>query len=114
MHTQLPVRITFTGLDAQTPLAMLAELSKRYPIEWGILLHPARQGSSRFPPLEIVRAALDLGLVWTTPALQEESDVSAWRSGASHVSGLLSRRMTAGPDVIRGSGPNQKFGLGGP
>jgi len=30
------------------------------------------------------------------------------------VSGLLSRRMTAGPDVIRGSGPNQSLGLGGP
>jgi hypothetical protein len=33
------------------------------------------------------------------------------RSGASHVSGLLSRRMTAGPDVIRGSGPDQNSGL---
>jgi hypothetical protein len=33
------------------------------------------------------------------------------RSGASHVSGLLSRRMTAGPDVIRGSGPNQSDAL---
>ena len=62
MHTQLPVQITFTGLDAQTPLATLRELSKRYPIEWGILLHPAQQGSGRFPPLDIVRAALDLGL----------------------------------------------------
>ena len=29
------------------------------------------------------------------------------RSGASHVSGLLLRHMTAGPDVIRGSGPDQ-------
>ena len=62
MHTQLPVQITFTGLDAQTPLATLRELSSRYPIEWGILLHPTQQGNGRFPPLDIVRAALDLGL----------------------------------------------------
>src|SRR5436190_6539853 len=50
------------------------------------------------------------GHVWTAPALQEESGCGL-RSGASHVSGLLSRRMTAGPDVIRGSGPDQNFGL---
>jgi hypothetical protein len=62
MHAQLPVQLTFTGLDEQTPLAALRELSNRYPIEWGILLHPARQGSGRFPPLDVVRAALDLGL----------------------------------------------------
>gem|GEM_PF-6398304 len=33
------------------------------------------------------------------------------RSGASHVSGLFARRVTAGPDVVRGSGPNQSHGL---
>jgi hypothetical protein len=34
--------------------------------------------------------------------------VSTWKlRGASHVSGLLTRSMTAGPDVIRGSGPIQ-------
>jgi hypothetical protein len=39
---------------------------------------------------------------------------SCLRSGASQVSGLLSPRMTAGPDVIRGSGPNHLHGLCGP
>lgn len=33
------------------------------------------------------------------------------RSGASHVSGLFARRMTAGPDGIRSPGPNQFDGL---
>jgi len=32
-------------------------------------------------------------------------------SGASHVSGLFAWRMTAGPDVIRGSGSNEHSGL---
>lgn len=49
------------------------------------------------------------GHVWTTPALQEDFGAQL-RSGASHVSGLLSRRMTAGPDVVRGSAPIKSAG----
>ena len=41
----------------------------------------------------------------------KENLVCRLRSGASHVSGLLMRRMTAGLDVIRRSGPNQIHGL---
>jgi hypothetical protein len=33
------------------------------------------------------------------------------RSGASHVSGLFARHVTAGPDEIRRSGPNQTSGF---
>ena len=33
------------------------------------------------------------------------------RSGASHVSGLFARHVTAGPDVVGRSGSNQKRGL---
>ena len=50
------------------------------------------------------------GHVWTTPALQEESDVRL-AVGASHVPGLLRGIMTAGSDVVRGSGPNHSHGL---
>lgn len=48
----LPTFITFTGLDAWTDLDRVEELSQRYPIEWGILFSPKRQGEeARYPSL---------------------------------------------------------------
>ena len=50
------------------------------------------------------------GHVWTAPAVQEESDLSAKRSGAAMYTACFSRRgsprrdaaaVAAGPDVIR-------------
>jgi hypothetical protein len=50
------------------------------------------------------------GYVWTAPAVQEESDLSAKRSGAAMYAACFSRRglprrdaaaVAAGPDVIR-------------
>ena len=50
------------------------------------------------------------GHVWTVPAVQEESDLSAKRSGAAMYAACFSRRglprrdaaaVAAGPDVIR-------------
>src|SRR5262245_64525131 len=51
------------------------------------------------------------GHVWTTPALQEES--SDWLAVGckSCVRPIRAALMTAGPDVVRGPGPNQKHGL---
>ena len=51
-----------------------------------------------------------MGHVWTVPAVQEESDLSAKRSGAAMYAACFSRRglprrdaaaVAAGPDVIR-------------
>ena len=51
-----------------------------------------------------------MGHVWTAPAVQEESDLSAKRSGAAMYAACFSRRglprrdaaaVAAGPDVIR-------------
>jgi len=39
--------------------------------------------------------------VWTTPALQEESAISAKRSGAAMYSAFDAAALAAGPDVIR-------------
>jgi hypothetical protein len=39
--------------------------------------------------------------VWTAPAMQEESDVSARRSGAAMYPAFECSAMAAGPDVIR-------------
>lgn len=42
-------RVTITGLDFVAP-ATVKSLSERYPfVEWGILFHPNRAGSSRYP-----------------------------------------------------------------
>ena len=57
-----PIHITFTGLDLQTPVDEVVALSKRFPIEWGILFHPDRQGEGRFPPLDLIHSLLALNL----------------------------------------------------
>lgn len=45
-----PDFITFTGADDRTRISGMAALSARYPIEWGILFNPDRQGRDpRFP-----------------------------------------------------------------
>ena len=55
-------------------------------------------------------AQAEMGHVWTVPAVQEESDLSAKRSGAAMYAACFSRRglprrdaaaVAAGPDVIR-------------
>lgn len=46
----LPQFITFTGADRADLVPEMRELAKDYPIEWGILFSPARQGKSpRYP-----------------------------------------------------------------
>jgi hypothetical protein len=57
-----PSHVTFTGLDAATPAGELLALSRDFPIEWGILLHPTRQGSGRYPPLAHIQSVLDRDL----------------------------------------------------
>ena len=52
------------------------------------------------------------GHVWTAP-WQELSDVAAALVGCGHVSGLLMRReVAAGPNALRGSGPNRSHAFG--
>ena len=49
--------------------------------------------------------------VWTTPAMQEESDVSANGRVRSCIRPIVAATLAAGHDVIRGSGPNQGAAL---
>src|SRR5262245_52617816 len=51
------------------------------------------------------------GHVWTTPALQEESGICLAVGCKSCVRPVRAVLMTAGPDVVRGPGPNQTHGL---
>lgn len=46
-----PKFITFTGADEHTDIAAMGALASEYPIEWGILFSPMRQGTGRYPPL---------------------------------------------------------------
>jgi hypothetical protein len=45
----LPRYVTFSGIDAEVRIAELIAMSRDYPIEWGISLHPTLQGSQRYP-----------------------------------------------------------------
>lgn len=56
----LPKFITFTGVDVHTDVAGMVKLSAQYPIEWGILLSPKRQGEGRYPCMDFIR---DVALV---------------------------------------------------
>lgn len=52
----LPEFITFTGVDQRTDWRRMEELSEKYPIEWGFLFSPKRQGSDpRYPKLDEIR-----------------------------------------------------------
>lgn len=53
---RLPDFITFTGADANTCRERMRLLSSLYPIEWGVLLSPSKQGiDPRFPAGEALR-----------------------------------------------------------
>jgi hypothetical protein len=48
-----PAFITFTGVDKHTNPAELVQLADDYPVEFGLLFSPKRQGVElRYPPLE--------------------------------------------------------------
>lgn len=55
----LPKFITFTGWDDGTPVHELHLLAAEYPVEFGVLFSPKRQGSSRYPTLTYVRYLLE-------------------------------------------------------
>ena len=75
----------------------------------GIRLGRLTYGSIQIPQ-RTARRHPEMGHVWTVPAVQEESDLSAKRSGAAMYAACFSRRglprrdaaaVAAGPDVIR-------------
>lgn len=60
-----PEFITFTGVDINSNLDRMVMLSSRYPIEWGVLFSPDRQGKPahrRYPPHSFVELILDADL----------------------------------------------------
>ena len=58
-----PDFITFTGVDDLTSIEEMAALSARYPIEWGVLFDPLKQGESpRFPSVAALERVAASGL----------------------------------------------------
>lgn len=53
----MPRFITFTGADDHTSLKGMADLSWRYPIEWGLLFSPKQQGTGRYPSIDFITRA---------------------------------------------------------
>ena len=47
----LPESITFTGFDEHTNLVRMAEISRMYPVEWGVLIG-GRLGKARYPHMD--------------------------------------------------------------
>lgn len=59
----LPQFITFTGVDDETDICGMRELSAQYPIEWGILFSRTRQGvDQRYPSMLSVTPIIESGL----------------------------------------------------
>lgn len=60
MTTQAkPKFITFTGADDSTSGRQMWLLQEQYPIEWGILFSPKRQGAGRYPSLGYIASLVD-------------------------------------------------------
>lgn len=79
-----PEFITFTGADDWTSIEGMQALSAKYPIEWGILFSPKRQGSDpRYPGGEAQSRLLWSGLTLS-----------------AHLCGEYSRRIMAGESVV--------------
>ena len=58
-----PESITFTGVDDHTDIHELKVLSVQYPVEWGVLFSPSRQGiDKRYPGGEMQSKLLWSGL----------------------------------------------------
>ena len=57
-----PLHVTFTGLDGATSTHELLALSRDFPIEWGILFHPTREGSGRYPALTQIQSVAECDL----------------------------------------------------
>ena len=56
-----PAFLTFTGIDAGTDLARVESLTNTYPIEWGVLFSPDRQGQEpRYPAMSVIDNFRDL------------------------------------------------------
>lgn len=90
---RLPAFITFTGLDARTDLTRAFRLAQVYPIEFGVLFSPKRQGlEPRYPDGDTQSS------IWWSPL--------AGNGGGNlgHIAAHLCGQY--GRDIMTGASPN--------
>lgn len=79
-----PLFIAFTGIDDAGLLPGMRTLSARYPVEWGVLIDPAKAGTPLFPDAATYNSILASGLRL-----------------AAHVCGPLAQEIVTYPDGAR-------------
>ena len=81
---QSPAFIAFTGVDRVEVLGELKALSRRYPIEWGLLVDDEKSGDPLFPDIHTRRALMrGEGLRW-----------------AAHICGSEASKIANTPDSV--------------
>ena len=78
-----PAFITFTGADDAKHCEGMVRLTRRYPVEWGILVDREKEGTRLFPPYEHIERFRTLGLRL-----------------CAHVCGTLAREIAVGGDPV--------------
>lgn len=59
-----PHFLTFTGVDADTDFDRVLDLSRRFPLEWGVLFSPDRQGEEpRYPAMDVIERFREVPVV---------------------------------------------------
>jgi hypothetical protein len=91
-----PELITFTGADERTDIHRMAKLAAQYPIEWGILFSPKRQGrENRYPAFHHIEWILE-----NAPSLRYAAHLcgqdarEVLEHGRSRHDGLLNHHFT--------------------
>lgn len=87
-----PAFITFTGADQHTDIMGMLELSDQYPIEWGLLFSPDRQGKAdqnRYPPLQFMRDVTSIDMNFAAHLCGDDAR-SVLNTGSSLHDGFLS------------------------
>lgn len=103
-----PTFITFTGADDFTSIDGMCALAQLYPIEWGILFSPKRQGQGRYPSIDFIRRvtghSVDLQLSAHLCGGYSRSLIETGRAGVEHFLINFDRVQvnTAEPDVDPG------------
>lgn len=90
-----PQFITFTGVDAYTSFQGMRELAAQYPVEFGVLFSPGRQGrETRYPPPSaILELCQSTGVVPLAAHLCGEDARGVIEFGNSTWDGLIEERF---------------------
>lgn len=99
MNERKPAFITFTGVDDVVLLKGMRELSQRYPIEWGVLIDPARRHERLFPDDEQIDRIRQAGLRLSAHVCGElAQDIVTGRAERLNLGGFSRLQVNHGRD----------------